>query len=286
MGPTRFCGETVQSELEAILASGHRQAAARIALYCSELVEAAREDERQQLRDRQLAAGTDGRSAGQSGDGTGLRSSPEASQKLEQQPTLDQFHTDRATDRDCEWILRTAFSIRNKVIQRGKVEGAADAGEAQATRSRAVSMSKKQQPAVLDPNLVERISFFRRMVQCAIRLWQETLLDDTPSLSRSATVCPGVLQSKAAKLSARIDESESPHAAAGGQSPYRHLISSSSIISARNLELEAEPTSDRTVASSAKPATPKSRRELHEDLGRELEQLAKDLRNAQIIKSY
>ena len=60
--PTRFCGETVQSELEAntrdlphepvvletvpvqaILASGHRQVAARIALYCSELVEAARE---------------------------------------------------------------------------------------------------------------------------------------------------------------------------------------------------------------------------------------------------
>jgi len=285
MAPTRFCGETVQSELEAILASGHRQVAARIALYCSELVEAAREDERQQLRDRQLAAGA----GGQTGDGTGLRPSPEAAQKsaeaaqkLAQQPTLDQFHTDRATDRDCVWILRTAFSIRNKVIQRGKDEGAADAAEAQATRSRAVSMSKKQQPAVLDPNLVERISFFRRMVQSAIRLWQETLLDDTPSLSRRATVCPGVLQSKAA----RIDESESPHAGAGGQSPYRHLISSSSTLSAKNLELEAEPTGDRTVASSVKPATPKSRRELHEDLGRELEQLAKDLRNAQIIKSY
>ncbi|CAE7250864.1 unnamed protein product [Symbiodinium microadriaticum] len=100
--PTRFCGETVQSELEAILASGHRQVAARIALYCSELVEAAREDERQQLRDRQLAAGA----GGQTGDGTG------------------------ATDRDCVWILRTAFSIRNKVIQRGKDEGAADAAEA------------------------------------------------------------------------------------------------------------------------------------------------------------
>ncbi|CAE7726369.1 KIN14D, partial [Symbiodinium microadriaticum] len=115
---------------------------------------------------------------------------------------------------------------------------------------------------------------------------EETLLDDTPSanlcLSRRATVCPGVLQSKAA----RIDESESPHAGAGGQSPYRHLISSSSTLSAKNLELEAEPTGDRTVASSVKPATPKSRRELHEDLGRELEQLAKDLRNAQIIKSY
>ncbi|CAE7923760.1 KIN14D, partial [Symbiodinium necroappetens] len=147
MAPTRFCGETVQSELEAILASGHRQVAARIALYCSELVEAAREDERQQLRDRQLAAGA----GGQTGDGTGLRPSPEAAQKsaeaaqkLAQQPTLDQFHTDRATDRDCVWILRTAFSIRNKavpiqiqmethlqairwqVIQRGKDEALVD----------------------------------------------------------------------------------------------------------------------------------------------------------------
>ncbi|OLQ04777.1 hypothetical protein AK812_SmicGene12035 [Symbiodinium microadriaticum] len=171
--PTRFCGETVQSELEAILASGHRQVAARIALYCSELVEAAREliyfvgdpgeaareDERQQLRDRQLAAGA----GGQTGDGTG------------------------ATDRDCVWILRTAFSIRNKaVIQRGKDEalvdvswGAADAAEAAtyltmpdngASRAEldrykgtgeggwlilSPLLSKKQQPAVLDPNLVE-----------------------------------------------------------------------------------------------------------------------------------
>ncbi|CAJ1326869.1 unnamed protein product, partial [Effrenium voratum] len=82
--------------------------------------------------------------------------------------------------------------------------------------------------------------------------------------------------------------------AAATKSPYRHLISSSS---AKQLEpaspkspAERSPkqpsaaspvaSSDRAPASpSDKANTPKNRKELHEDLGRELAQLAEDLRN-------
>ncbi|CAE7600888.1 unnamed protein product [Symbiodinium pilosum] len=292
-----FSAEAVQSKLEAILASSHRQVAARCTLYCAELVEAAREDERQQIRDRQIAQMSPG-SAGAWTRGFFGDSFPHQetqNPKLAQQPTLDQCHTDRTTDRDCEWILRTAFEIRNKVVQRRRSSKEAlqsleevDLVE-EATRSRAVSMSKKQVPSILDPALVERINYFRHMVQNAIRLWQDKLLDDTPSLSRSATVFPGNVQGKAAKWSARTDLApclDSESLEESGRSPYRHLISSCSTLSAKNLDLPTEPTGDRTAASSVKSTTPKSRRELHEDLGRELEQLAKDLRNAQIIKSY
>ncbi|CAE7945991.1 KIN14D [Symbiodinium sp. KB8] len=176
--PTRFCGETVQSELEAILASGHRQVAARIALYCSELVEAAREDERQQLRDRQLAAGA----GGQTGDGTGLRPSPEAAQKsaeaaqkLAQQPTLDQFHTDRATDRDCVWILRTAFSIRNKVIQRGKDEALVDVSWARAVQVFKSGNLTQQIARWLPP---VKLVAFRRISPCCRQVVSDLLASD------------------------------------------------------------------------------------------------------------
>ncbi|CAE7371321.1 KIN12C [Symbiodinium natans] len=161
---TKFCGQTVQTELEAIIAGSQRQVAARCTLYCTGLVEAAREDERQQLRDRQIAAGADSGGAwtrGFFGDSfAASRPAPEASQKLVQQPTLDKCRADRTTDKDCEWILRTAFSIRNKVIQRRREsEVDADAAEEAVARSRAVSMSKKQAPAILDPKLVEQLAW-------------------------------------------------------------------------------------------------------------------------------
>ncbi|OLQ04779.1 hypothetical protein AK812_SmicGene12033 [Symbiodinium microadriaticum] len=99
---------------------------------------------------------------------------------------------------------------------------------------------------------------------------EETLLDDTPS----ANLC------LSRRAGAREPEKIRPVLTAKQKLQLYRLKAarSSSTLSAKNLELEAEPTGDRTVASSVK------------DLGRELEQLAKDLRNAQcsaqIIKSY
>ncbi|CAJ1330462.1 unnamed protein product [Effrenium voratum] len=140
-----FSAAEVQSKLEAILASTNRQVAARSALLCSELVEAAREDERRLARERmtQLREISSPRassplradpglawSRGFFGDHfaregeeadmkpTGSRRGALARQARLQQPHLDHQHTERTNDRDCEWILRTALNIRDQVIQR------------------------------------------------------------------------------------------------------------------------------------------------------------------------
>mmetsp|Transcript_55837 Transcript_55837/g.130383 ORF Transcript_55837/g.130383 Transcript_55837/m.130383 type:complete len:303 (+) Transcript_55837:45-953(+) len=301
MAPS-FSPEDVQKKLEAILASGNRQATARCTLFCAELVEAARQDERQQMRDRNPSSSNSPRLAGVDGGawtrgffGESFLHSKEAS-KFAQQPTLDKCNTERTSDRDCEWVLRTAFTIRNKVTQRRQESAEADVPEVVdegVARRRAVSMSKRPPPAtVLDPELVERIGRFRNMVQLAMGLWQERLLDEDKCLSRSATTrCDQKPKAKAGKRkwAARtmaVSMDAGPLAEpVTGQSPFRHLIAPSRDLSANNLELPNDGAGDRISASSNKSVTPKSRKELHEDLGRELEQLAKDLRSAQIIKS-
>eukprot|EP00913_Durusdinium_trenchii_P015029 g14095.t1 len=78
-----------------------------------------------------------------------------------------------------------------------------------------------------------------------------------------------------------------------GQSPYRHLITPSPSGSGNHLEPpngkpveRTRPMAPEDGPISPASATPKSRKEVQEDLGRELAQLAEDLRNAQIISSH
>jgi len=313
-----FNAKEVQGRLEAILAGSHRQVAARCALYCAEVVEAAREDERRLARERSSAAQSqlrdlqsprtispryraDTESAWTRGFfGDSFAKSVEARGYV-QQPTLDRCHADRTNDRDCVWILKTAFQIRNKVINERQLKESTYPKEIEEDLPSTSSL--KHAKTNLDPKLVERIVFFRDMVQRAVGLWQERLLDDTPCLTRSATTDCEDRLSKALPALPRHSwdgRTESPvahhHSVTEGaeevdpptkKSPYRHLISSAS---GKRLEppngKSSGPEKPERTLDSPVSATPKSRKEVQEDLGRELAQLAEDLRNAQIISSH
>lgn len=321
---SNFNAKEVQGRLEAILAGNQRQVAARCALYCSELVEAAREDERRAARERHRERERDLREAERApargelrDDGGGwtrgffgdsFAKSPEvpSNRAFVQQPTLDSCHAERTNDRDCVWILRTAFTIRNKVINQRRLKESQGPELPKEIEEEAPSTSSlRYAKTILDPKLVERIVFFRDMVQRAVGLWQERLLDDTPCLTRSATTDCQASLSKALPSLPRhswdgrttdsvalpdpVQHARSVTEGANGssqaempvgKSPYRHLIS----------PLEppnGSPKADKTrMLDSPLSASPKSRKEVQEDLGRELAQLAEDLRNAQIISSH
>lgn len=305
-----FNAKEVQQNLEAILASNHRQVAARCALLCAELVEAAREDERRLARERVAAAQSQVRDLTSSPTTTTPRyrdtgawtkgffgdslARAAETRGYGQQPTLDRCHAERTNDRDCVWILRTAFDIRNKVISKRRLKESGEFSK-EIEEDPPSTSSLKQPKTLLDPKLVERIRLFREMVQKAVGLWQERLLDDTPSLTRSATAdCEGrpVEKDKPPprhSWDGRTMRTENlgTQSLPAGQSPYRHLITPSPSGSGNHLE----PPNGKPVERTGEPispasATPKSRKEVQEDLGRELAQLAEDLRNAQIISSH
>lgn len=307
------------------MAGNQRQVAARCALYCSELVEAAREDERRAARERrererearEAAPARSGElrddggawTRGFFGDSFAKSREVPSARAFVQQPTLDSCHAERTNDRDCVWILRTAFTIRNKVINQRRLKASESPELPKEIGEEAPSTSSlRYAKTILDPKLVERIVFFRDMVQRAVGLWQERLLDDTPCLTRSATTdCQASLSKDLPSLprhswdgrttdlpdpvhhARSVTEGANGSAQAEmpvGKSPYRHLISATPVLS--------EPPNGSPKGAAERPrtldsplsASPKSRKEVQEDLGRELAQLAEDLRNAQIISSH
>eukprot|EP00435_Cladocopium_sp_Y103_P010869 s3028_g2.t2 len=172
-GMSSFNAKEVQGRLEAILAGNQRQVAARCALYCSELVEAAREDERRAARERHrelrepLTSATPVRSGELRDDGgawtrgffgDSFAKSPEvpSARAFVQQPTLDSCHAERTNDRDCVWILRTAFAIRNKVINQRRLKESEIPELPKEIEEDAPSTSSlRHAKTILDPKLVE-----------------------------------------------------------------------------------------------------------------------------------
>eukprot|EP00933_Yihiella_yeosuensis_P074530 TRINITY_DN83483_c0_g1_i1.p1 TRINITY_DN83483_c0_g1~~TRINITY_DN83483_c0_g1_i1.p1 ORF type:complete len:354 (-),score=53.07 TRINITY_DN83483_c0_g1_i1:58-1119(-) len=184
------------AQLEGAILEGSRQTAARCSLICSELIQAAREDERQALRDRLRESG-----------GTSLPSAAKedyakawaygffdprqkAIRSEDDKPSLSSL-LDAVPSRggpgvvDIEWIVRTSFRIMEfrKALREG-----GESGEVEAS---APKPAPEANPEPVDEEMREQLVLFGKLIRTAKKLWQEKLLQDQPSVKRRATVNMG-----------------------------------------------------------------------------------------------
>eukprot|EP00931_Biecheleriopsis_adriatica_P120261 TRINITY_DN95379_c0_g1_i1.p1 TRINITY_DN95379_c0_g1~~TRINITY_DN95379_c0_g1_i1.p1 ORF type:complete len:363 (-),score=79.10 TRINITY_DN95379_c0_g1_i1:49-1137(-) len=362
MAPSAFNAAEVQSRLEEILTHSNRTAAARCALFCAELAQAAREEERELLRARQLAssareaspprAASEGRalepafsagawSRGFYGDSFVRRRKPAAEEDAQdgiqdviktsltttsraslilpedmakRAPTIDMLCAERTSDRDCQWILRAAFAIRGRIQRVQDANKGLEAEQATPSRPRKASKAreslarpaddgaeeetKNEEQEQVDPQLIERIMNFCTIVRIARGLPQE---DDPGKASSASTALPALSQSQTAakqdddapvEVKAESSQRSQPRPvppAAAPLSPPRPQPKSP-VATTPQAQSLGNPTqtgsSPGTDSPSKKVLSPLNRKELHEELSRELAQLAADLRNAQIITSH